>query len=85
MAREHGGGAAVATVTWLSNGEGKSERGKARDWEWERAATAPPFSPSAGQIGRANADERPPCGARGLAAVGHNALGRPIQIGRQAD
>ena len=76
---------AAATATRLGNGEGKSERGMAREWEWERAVVVPPFTPSAGQTDRADAGERPPCGARGLAALGHNVLGRPIQIGRQAD
>ena len=77
MVHEHGGGAEVATAAWLSDGEGKSERGRAREWECKRAAAAPPFTPSAGQTGRAD--------AHGLAAVGHDALGRPIQIEHQAD
>ena len=85
MARELGSGAEVATATRLGDGEDKSERGKAREWKWERAAVAPPFTPSAGQTSRADADEWLPHGVHGLSAVGHDALGRSIQIGRQAD
>ena len=82
---EHGAAVAVATAARLGNGEGKSERGRAREWEWERATTAPPFTPSASQTGQANVGKWPPHGAHGLAVVGHDALGRPIQIGRQDD
>ena len=82
---EHGGGAEVATTAWFNDGEGKSERGRAREWEWERAAVAPPFTPSAAQTDWAGVSERPPRGARGLAAVGHDVLGQLIQIGRQAN
>ena len=46
-AHEHGGGAEVATVAWLGDGEAKSERGRAREWKWERASAGPPFTPSA--------------------------------------
>ena len=48
VAREHGGGDAVVTTAWISNGDGKSEKDRAREWEWERAAAAPPFTPSGG-------------------------------------
>ena len=85
MARELGSGAEVATATRLGDGEDKSERGKAREWKWERAAVAPPFTPSAAQTDWAGVSERPPRGARGLAAVGHDVLGQLIQIGRQAN
>ena len=84
-ARKHGSGAEVAMAVRLGDGEGKSERGRAREWEWERAAAALPFTPSVGQIGWVDAGERPPFGACGLVAVGHDPLRRPIQIGHQAD
>ena len=76
-----GDGATVAAAARLGNGEGKSERGRAREWEWERAAATLPFTPSVGQIGWVDAGERPPFGSCGLAVVGHDLLGRPIQIG----
>ena len=60
--REHNGGAAVAMVARLGNGEVKSERGRAREWEWEREAATPPFTPPASQTGQADTDERPPHG-----------------------
>ena len=69
----------------LINGEGKSQTGRAREWEWERAAAVPPFTHSASQTIGSDTGERPPRSARSLAAVGHDALGRPIQIGHQAD
>ena len=85
MARDDGGGAEVATAAWLSDGEGKSERGRAREWEWERVAATPNFTPSIGQTDWPDASERPPRGARGLAAIGHAMIGWPIQISRQAN
>ena len=48
MAHQHGGGAEVAMAARLDNGEGKSERGRVREWEWERAVAMPPFTPSTG-------------------------------------
>jgi len=45
----------------------------------------PPFTPSAGETGWADTDESSPHGTRSLAAVLHDTLGWPIQIGRQAD
>ena len=81
MVHEHGVGVAVATASWLGDSKGKSGRGRAIEWEWERAAATLPFTPSVGQIGWVDAGERPPFGSCGLAVVGHDLLGRPIQIG----